>query len=116
MVRTALRRQYLDGQVGSHSTARQGVTMNDDVDPSTPHASTDPTAGEPPRRRPAVTILTTAPAVALTALAALPLTVAVRITTDFGASHTAMILSDDCSVSFATTAMNGMKWPLCGGD
>lgn len=89
--------------------------MNDDVDPSTPHASADPTAGEPPRRRPA-TILTTAPAVALTALAALPLAAAVRITTGFGASHTAVMLADDCSASFATTAMNSMKWPLCAGD
>jgi hypothetical protein len=90
--------------------------MNDDVDPTTPHASADQTAGEPPRCRPGATMLTTAPALALTTLAALPLAAAVRITTGFGASHTAMMLSDDCGISFATTAMSTMKWPLCGGD
>jgi len=74
-----------------------------------------PSSGEP-RARSRITRLTAAPSLALTALAAAPVTVAVRIASNFGDPQTVAIAADDCRNAFATSAFHTLKWPLCGGD
>jgi hypothetical protein len=92
--------------------------MND-VEPdgvTTDTDSTEQPSPAAPRRRPAITLLTAAPSLALAALAAAPLTAAVRLASHFGDSQTLAVIGDECNRALATGALHTLKWPDCAGD
>jgi hypothetical protein len=87
--------------------------MND-VDPSAATAD-PPRLNKQPRRRPAAR-LAGPPSLVLAALAAAPLTAAIRIASHFGDPQTAAVLAEDCRNAFASGALHTLKWPDCAGD
>ncbi len=62
------------------------------------------------------TRFTAAPSLGLTALAAVPLTTALRIASHFGDPQTVTALAEGCSNALASGALHAMKWPECAGD
>jgi hypothetical protein len=89
----------------------------DDADPTSSRTdSSTPFAPNQPFRRRYATRFMAAPSLALTALAAVPLTTAVRVAGHFGDPQTAAVLADRCHSAFSSGALHAMKWPDCAGD